>query len=284
MRFKDRLKFALKSELTQEELEKLPRGFQTISKIIILKLQSELSEQRFIIAEKCLELYPKMESVYYYGGKITGQFRIPEKIEYLAGKNNPIVIHKEHNVNYKFDITKIMFSKGNLKERKNLANLVQLGEIIIDMFAGIGYFSLPIGLHSKVKTIYSIELNPVAFKYLKENIKLNHLEQKIIPIFGNCKEVVVKLADKGIKADRIIMGVFPAPKDYISSALLCVKDSGTVVHYEGVKEKEEYFLLFTEFKEVAEINGYKCELKEHRFVKSYGPRLYHIVLDILVSK
>ncbi len=93
MNFKDRLKIALNSELTQEELDKLPRGFQMISKIILLKLLSELYEKRFIIAKKCLELYPKMESVYYYGGKITGQFRIPEKIEFLAGKDDSIVIH-----------------------------------------------------------------------------------------------------------------------------------------------------------------------------------------------
>ncbi len=284
MNFKDRLKIALNSELTQEELDKLPRGFQMISKIILLKLLSELYEKRFIIAKKCLKLYPKMESVYYYGGKITGQFRIPERIEFLAGKSDSIVTHKEHGVLYKFDITKIMFSKGNLNERKYLATLVKPGEYIIDMFAGIGYFSLPIGLFSEATLIYSIELNSVAFKYLQENVKLNHLEEKIIPIFGNCKEEVKNLAEKGVKADRILMAVFPAPKDYISSALLCVKDSGTIVHYEGVKEKDKYLELFDEFNEIAQQNGYKCELKEYRVVKSYGPRLYHIVVDILVNK
>ncbi len=284
MNFKDRLKIALNSELTQEELDKLPRGFQMISKIILLKLLSELYEKRFIIAKKCLELYPKMESVYYYGGKITGQFRIPEKIEFLAGKDNPVVVHKEHKVMYKFDITKIMFSKGNLNERKKLATLVKPGEIIIDMFAGIGYFSLPIGIHSEAKIIYSIELNPVAFEYLKENVKLNHLEFKIIPIFGNCKEKVKELDENGIAADRIIMAVFPAPKDFISSALLCVKDSGTFIHYEGVIEKDNYLEIYDEFDKVAQQNGYQCELIEHRVVKSYGPRLYHIVVDILVNK
>jgi len=284
MNFKDRLKIALNSELTQEELDKLPRGFQMISKIILLKLLSELYEKRFIIAKKCLELYPKMESVYYYGGKITGQFRIPEKIEFLAGKDDSIVIHKEHGVLYKFDITKIMFSKGNLNERKYLTTLVKPGEIIIDMFAGIGYFSLPIGIHSEAKLIYSIELNPVAFEYLKENVKLNHLEFKIIPIFGNCKEKVKELAENGITADRIIMAVFPAPKDFISSALLCVKDSGTFIHYEGVIEKDNYLELYDEFDKVAQQNGYQCEFIEHRVVKSYGPRLYHIVVDILVNK
>jgi tRNA wybutosine-synthesizing protein 2 len=284
MKFKERLKIALKSELTQEELEKLPSGFQTISKIILLRLWPELYEKRFIIGKKCLELYPNMKSVYYYGGKILGQFRIPEKIEFLSGIDNPIVIHKEHNVLYKFDITKIMYSKGNLKERKYMATLVKPGEIVIDMFAGIGYFSLPMALFSEAYLIYSIELNPVAFKYLKENIKLNHLEDKIVPIFGNCNEEIKNLAEEGIRADRIVMAVFPAPIEYISSALLCVKESGTVVHYEGIKEKELYLSLFNDFNEVAKKNGYKCELKEFRIVKSYGPHLYHIVLDIFVYR
>ncbi len=284
MGFKDKLKEKLKGKLTEEELALLPRGFQTLGKIIILKLNQKLQVKKELIGEVCLELFPKMRSVYVNLGKIIGTFREPEKIELVAGENNPIVEHKEHDVIYKFDITKIMFSKGNLNERRFLASLVKKGEIIVDMFAGVGYFSLPIAKHSTVERIYSIELNPLSYKFLIENIKRNHFEDKIIPINGDCKQEVLRLSKTGIKADRIIMGVFPAPKEHIKEALTLTKDRGSIFHYEGVVEKEKYLTLFEDFKEIAANENYRCKLNSYRYVKSYGPNLIHTVLDIFVSK
>ncbi|MHA1291567.1 MAG: class I SAM-dependent methyltransferase [Promethearchaeota archaeon] len=282
MGFKDILKQNLKGLLSEEELSLLPRGFQTLGEAIIIKLNSKLLPQKTLIAKKCLELLPSIKSIYINLGKIEGTFRTPERIEFLAGENNPIVEHKENGIIYRFDITKIMFSKGNVNERKILATLVSDNEIIVDMFAGIGYFSLPIGKHSKAKKIYSIELNPVAYRFLVDNIKLNQLEKKIVPILGNSKEEVLKLSKSGIRADRVIMGVFPAPKNFIKEALALLKENGTIFHYEGIVSKNNYLDLFNEFKEITENEGYNCKIISKRFVKSYGPNLYHIVLDILV--
>lgn len=284
MKFKEQLKEKLKEELSKEELDILPRGFQTIGSVMIIKLNSILIEKKQIIAQACLELLPYIKSVYINLGKVKGEFRQPERIEFLVGVNNPIIEHKEHGVIYRFDFTKIMFSKGNLKERRLLATFVKENEIIVDMFAGIGYFSLPIALHSNVEKIYSIELNPLSYKFLVENIKLNHMEEKITAINGDCKIEVVNLSNSGVKADRVIMGIFPAPKDFIKEALILSKDGGTMYHYEGVADKEEFMDLFRDFEEIAGKVGYHCELKSKRFVKSYGPNLYHVVLDILVHR
>lgn len=284
MGFKDKLKDALIGVLTEEELSILPRGFQNVGEVVIIKLNPLLMEKKSLIAEKYLELLPSVKSVYLNSGKVKGQFRTPERIEYLVGVENSIIKHKEHGVVYKFDFTKIMFSMGNLSERKFLATLVQEGEIIVDMFAGVGYFSLPIAKHAKPKTIYSIELNPNSFKYLTENIELNHFEDVITPINGDSKIVVIKLSNSGLKADRVIMGVFPAPKDFVKEALTLAKVEGTIYHYEGIAEKEKYLDLFNEFKEIANASDFKCEILAKRFVKSYGPGLYHIVLDINVYK
>ncbi len=284
MGFKDKFKEQLKSELSEEELSLLPRGFQTLGKVVILKLNPNLLEKKEIIGKACLEMFPKIKSIYINKGRIVGTYREPEKIEFIAGEDNPIVEHKEHDVTYRFNITKIMFSKGNINERKFLTTIIQSGEIVVDMFAGIGYFSLPIAKHCSVRKIYSIELNPESYKFFIENIKINHLDDKIVPINGDCKVEVIKLSKSGIRAHRVIMGVFPAPKEYITEALTLVNDNGTVFHYEGVTEKDKYIVLFEEFNEIAQKESYKCELKSHRFVKSYGPNLYHVVLDIIVFK
>jgi len=284
MTFKDALREKLKGILSEEESLLLPAGFQTVGRIIVLKLNPKLNDKKCIIGQAYLDLLPTIKSVYLNTGKIEGTFRTPQQVELIAGENNPIAEHKENGVIYRFDVTKIMFSKGNVNERKFLTKVVNQNEIIVDMFAGIGYFSIPIGKHSHAKKIFSIELNPYAYKFLVENVKLNHLEDKIIPILGDSKVEVVKLSDSGVKADRVIMGVFPAPKDFIKEALLVGKKSGAIYHYEGVVEKEKYFALFKEFKEIAEKEKFKCTLNSYRFVKSYGPNLYHVVLDIEASK
>ncbi|MGQ4873574.1 MAG: class I SAM-dependent methyltransferase [Promethearchaeia archaeon] len=284
MPFKENLKEKLKDKLTDEELNLLPRGFQTLGNVIILKLNRKLISKSKLIGQACLEILPGVKAVYLNRGKISGTFREPEGIEFIAGEDNPIVIHTEHGIKYKFDITKIMFSKGNINERKYLASLVKEGEIVVDMFAGIGYFSLPIAKLSKAEKIYSIELNPVAHNFFLENIKINKLEGKIVPILGDSNKEVLKLSESGIKADRVIMGVFPAPKDFIENALTLTSDNGTIFHYEGVRSKENYLELYSDFQEIASKKGYKCELLTYRFVKSYGPNLFHIVLDILVNK
>lgn len=284
MGFKDNFKEELREILSDEELSVLPRGFQTIGRVIIIKLNPLLLEKKILIAKKYMELLPSTKSVYLNTGKIKGKYRTPENVVFLVGEDNPIVEHKEHGVIYRFDFTKIMFSMGNLNERKFLSTLVKENEVIVDMFAGIGYFSLPIARHSKPKIIYSIELNLESFKFLTENIKINRLDDTIVPINGDSKIEVIKLSKSGVRADRVIMGVFPAPKDFIKEALTLIKESGTTFHYEGVATKENYLSLFNEFKEIAETSNYKCKLLSNRFVKSYGPHLYHIVVDILVCK
>lgn len=284
MRLREKLREKLQDELSDEEVSLLPRGFQTIGVNIIIRLNEELLPKKQLIANTYLEILPKIKAVYLNSGRIEGRFREPEKIKFITGEDNPEVMHKEHGVIYKFDITKVMFSKGNINERKYLSQLVKRGELIVDMFAGIGYFSLPIAINAHPIKIYSIELNPVSYQYLLENVKLNKLEDIIIPIQGNCKDKVIELYESGIRADRVIMGVFPAPKDYISEALLLLKDSGTIYHYEGVALKEEAHLLFEEFYEIAKIQSLSCKLMNQRIVKSYGPHLFHIVNDILVKK
>jgi tRNA wybutosine-synthesizing protein 2 len=284
MTFKKKVAEKLNNILSVEELSLLPRGFQTLGNIIILKLNPKLLEKHKLIGQAYLDLLPKMRSVYINKGRVIGSFREPENIEFLVGEDNPIVEHKEHGIKYRFNIKKIMFSQGNLNERRFLATLVKKGEIVVDMFAGMGYFSLAIAKHSDVEQIYSIELNPTSYKTLLENIKINHLEEKIIAINGDCKREVLELSKSGIRADRVIMGVFPAPKEYIKEALSLTREEGTIFHYEGVVEKEEYISLFKEFEEICQEEQFNCSLESHRFVKSYGPNLYHTVLDIFVRK
>jgi len=285
MGFKENLAEKLKEKLDNKELELLPAGFQNLGEIIILNLKSELTKHKKIIGEKVLELYPKVKAVYNKQGEISGEFREPELVFIAGDKKKKEAEVLENGIKYKFDVTKLMFAKGNLNERVRIAREVKPGEIIVDMFAGIGYFSLGIGKLSLAKKIYSIEKNPNAFKYLNENIKINHIGN-IESFNDDNRKIIDSLVEKGIKADRIVMGYLPPPKDFLAYALKISK-KGTIIHYEDllIDEKlgEEEKRVMNFVKEEASRFGFKVKLIKLVRVKNYKPRVGHYVLDLLIN-
>lgn len=315
VRFRDQLREYMQGKIPDSLIQKLPSGFQAISDVVILNLDDELYQHAKLIGEGVIELLPRTAGVWLRKGRIEGKFREPSGLKHLCGDKKTVVLHKEHGIRYKFDFTKIMFAKGNITERAHLPKLVRDGELIVDMFAGIGYFSLAIAKHASPRQIYAMELNPISYKYLRENVKINKLDDIIQPIQGDCAEIVPELAKKGIRADRIIMGVFPAPYKYITAALEAVKPtpltisidigdfiesstktykdnaynkieeplSNTIIHFEGVSMGKDITEMYEKFSKVCNENGFKTTLLAYRFVKSFGPKMWHLVLDIAIG-
>jgi len=283
MAFKEKLAEKLKDKLPGDELKLLPNGFQRLDTLIILNLREELIAKKKAIGEAVLDLFPGVKTVCAKVGGIKGDFREPQ-IETIAGSEDTEVEVVEHGCKWKFDANKIMFAKGNQSERQRVPRLVKSGEIIVDMFAGIGYFSLGLAKFSKAKKVYSIELNPVAFKYLKENIKLNKISN-IEAIHGDCRMVVDDLLLKGIKTDRIIMGYLPPPVDFLPWAFKIIKSDG-MIHYEDIlvedKLEEEKERVMALIKKEAIEKGFNVRLEHLQRVKGYRPKVGHYVFDVRV--
>ena len=282
MGFKELLTEKLEGKINCN-LDKLPKGFQRIGDIIILNLDKEFDSCKKEIGEAVLEIF-KVKSVCNKFGEITGTFREPQ-IEVLAGSEDTVVTHVEHGIRYRFDIRKVMFAKGNLSERVRYPKQIKDGEVIVDMFAGLGYFSLAMGKLSNPEKIYSIELNPVSFGFLEENIRLNHIS-RIEAFNGDNREIIDSLVKKGVKVDRVLMGYLPPPKEFLPWALKIVK-SGGIVHYEDILNvnnvEEESEKVVEMINEVAKEYGKKVELVHLQDVKSYGPMTHHYVFDLKVS-
>ena len=261
-------------KLSKKELSLLPSSYQKIGDIVILNLKKELWKYDEKIGKILLKKIPRTRTVCRRTGFITTEHRKPS-LKVIAGDRKTETIHKEHGIGYKLDVNKIMFAKGNLNERKRVAKLVKKDEVVVDMFAGIGYFSIGIAKTSKPKRVYSIEINHVAYRYLRENIKLNKLKYKITPILGDC---IVEIPKLGRTADRVIMGLLPSCKEYLVDAMKVVKVNG-IIHYHGTAKKEDWKKLLEEVETVAEIEGFKVKLLKKVKVKSYAPKVYHWVLD-----
>ncbi|WP_297979995.1 class I SAM-dependent methyltransferase family protein [uncultured Methanobrevibacter sp.] len=208
--------------------------------------------------------------------KIDGQKREPE-ISLLYG-NETETIHKENGCLFSLDLAKVMWAKGNNNERLRIAKLVRPNEVVVDMFAGIGYFSIPIGVFSDAKEIYSIEINPNSFHFLKKNIELNKINrnsERIFPILGDCAIEAPKYS-----ADRVLMGYVKTTHHYLKPAMEAVKDGGIIHYHETVPLKLIETRPYERVKKIAyECGQREVEVLNIQNIKRYAPGVEHIVLD-----
>ncbi len=257
--------------LSRDELEQLPQGWQIIGDIIIVNISTQLQKRKHDIGGALLELHPRCKTALMMKG-VKGRYREPN-VETIAGDDTE-TIHKENGCLFKLDVSKIMLSPGNLEERRRMSKLGK--GTIVDMFAGIGYFSIPMAVHSNPKRVIAIEINPLAYNYLCENIKLNDVEDIVQPIHGDCFSVT----PVGL-ADRVIMGSFEAC-GYLEKGFNALKSSGILHYHETTPEKlifdrpiKRILVSATKLDRSVKILGLNK-------IKKYSPGVWHVVVDAQV--
>jgi tRNA wybutosine-synthesizing protein 2 len=253
--------------------ELVPSGYQRIGDIALLKIDPKLKAFQKEIGAVTKEIL-NVKSVFVIDG-IGGAERKP-KLRLIAGRGSK-TIHKEYGLRFALDVKKIMWAKGNHRERARLAGLVRQGEIVADMFAGIGYWSIFIAKAKPKCKIYAIDINPVAIRYLKYNIKLNCVKN-IIPILGDCRKVEI-----GQKVDRVILGWLFGTEQFLPKAITFLKPRG-IVHYHFLTRDRSFENEIEKIKSIVENCGRKVRILYKGIVKSYGPKVWHGVMDLEISK
>ncbi|MEE9564874.1 MAG: class I SAM-dependent methyltransferase family protein [Candidatus Hydrothermarchaeaceae archaeon] len=246
-------------------------GWEKIGDILIIELPEGLEEEKYKIGKKLLELFPKSKTVVNRKA-IEGTFREPE-IEVIAGSGTE-TIHRENYCLFKIDVADVMFSAGNVSERQRMATISNNTETVLDMFSGIGQFTIPVAKHSRPRKVYAIERNPAAFSFLKENVRLNRLSN-VEPIPGDCREASVPACN------RIIMGYFFNPEKFLPYAIDSLASEGTI-HFHDLVMKKEIPKRKEEIKKEIKRLGRDAEI-EHRIVKSYAPMRWHAIFDLRVK-
>jgi tRNA wybutosine-synthesizing protein 2 len=179
------------------------------------------------------------------------------------------VQHRENGYTYFLDPGKVMFSQGNRSEKMRIAQLVRRSETaerVADMFAGIGYFTLPMA--GSGASVHAMEINPVAFEYLNRNVRENGLSCLVNSSFGDCRDLLYGIYD------RIVMGHFDAIS-MLPSALLHVRE-GSIIHLHSIGAVEDTI------KEQVEGAGFSASIHVHK-VKKYRPHAWHVVQDVTIS-
>ncbi|MGC8817353.1 MAG: class I SAM-dependent methyltransferase [Candidatus Hadarchaeum sp.] len=270
------LRELLRGTLTESELRLLPKRFKRIGHVAILNLPKDLFHRNQEIAQRTMD-FTGAKTVAINEGKIEGRFREP-RLRVIAGDPNTETVHVENGCQFRLDVARVMFSPGNVHERGRVAHLVSPDEVVVDMFAGVGQFSIPIAVHARPSLVYSIEINQVAFNYLLENIRINKVGHILRPILGDCSEV----APRGV-ADRVIMGILHVTHRYLPLAMKVLKPEGGVIHYHETVPSRLGFKRPVE-RIIRAASGREVEIINQRVVKRYSPGVDHVVVDAKIGK
>lgn len=271
--------------LDVDEVKYIIKGFDLIGDIAVIKLPVELLGKRFEIANALLEEAPFIKVVLRKVTSIWGEHRLMG-LEWLAGEKRFETIHREHGCFFRVNLKEVFFSPRLSGERIRITKLIEDGEVIVNMFAGIGTFSIIIARKAKPQRIYSIDINPKAVDLMRENIKMNKVEEIVIPILGDAAKVIEDQLRN--VADRILMPLPELSLKYLRYALLALKKSGGWIHpYEfirvnrGENPVEKVIKIYDE-----KLSGYDVEYKilGGRQVGEVAPRKYRVVLDVKMFK
>lgn len=209
------LKKILKGVLRDEELELVAGGYDLIGDIAVLRISDELpGDKKRMVGSLLLKHIPSIKSVWNQVKPVSGEFRL-RGLEHLAGEKRSSTVHREHGCLFKVDILKAYFSPRLSTERQRVASLVKEGEVVHNMFAGVCPFSITIAKKRDRVYVYSSEINPSAYDLMVENIVLNHVEKKVIPLLGDALQhsealsgvvgrVLMPLPEKALEALPVV--------------------------------------------------------------------------------
>ena len=274
------LKKALENVLSEKESEDLFSAFDQIGDIIIVRIPDSLLLKKKIIGETLLEQVKTAKSVFYQSSSVEGDFRTRD-LEILAGVDKTETEYKEFGCRFIVDVEKAFFSPRLSTERDRIADLVQDEEIVINMFGGVGMFSI-IAAKRKTCTVYNIDINPIAAKLCEKNIKLNKLVGKVVSIHGDATKIIEEqFCDQG---DRVLMLLPERSDEFLNSAILATKSNGIIHYYshihadkksQAAKLSEKYYLDTTTI---------KSKILNSKIVRAVGPRYYQTVVDVRITK
>jgi tRNA (guanine37-N1)-methyltransferase len=271
----------LDDKLPPHLLASLPRAIEFVGDIAIVEIPPELDAHKDVVGKAILEAHKNVKTVLAKAGAVSGVHRV-RKFDVIAGEPKTATVHKEHGCQYHVDLARVYFSARLSHEHKRVASLVMDGETVIDMFAGVGPFSILIAkTHERVK-VYAIDVNSHAIELLRKNVKLNRVESRVHPLLGDARQIINEKF-LGV-ADRVIMNLPEKAIEFIDAACESLKPEGGVVHfYSFVNAKNSLEGVKIRFIETVEKFGREVKkILFSRFVRETAPYEWQVVLDALV--
>ncbi len=252
----------------------MPSGYQRMGRVLLLRLPATLRPYYPLLGEAWrAEL--GIATVLVRAGPVEGELRRPS-VEIVAGTETETQV-VEHGVVYRFDAARILFAQGNRAERQRAGRLVQPGETVVDLFAGIGYFAVPAARTGPATRVLAVEKNPASFAYLLANARANGVADRIDARLGDNREVSLPPGE----ADRVFLGYLPSSVPWVERAVSLVRAAGGWLHVHAVADARTA-RAHAEAAVAATLDRLGAERLaplRSREVKPYGPGRTHVVVD-----
>ena len=268
----------LEDKLAPRLLSALPHSIDIVGDIAIIEIPPEFYAYESVIGEAILKTQKTVSTVLAKASAVSGTYRTRE-FRIIAGEPKTETIHKEYGCNYYVDVAKAYFSPRLSYEHERVASLVKEGETVIDLFAGVGSFGVQIAkTHASVR-VYAVDLNPYAVEFLKKNIRLNRVEDKVCPILDDAKQAASKKLFA--IADRVIMNLPEKAIQFVDAACETLKPNGGTVHfYAFIDSSNSIEHMKRNFIETVEKNGRRVEkIPFCRIVRTTAPHESQAVID-----
>ncbi|QGN06300.1 class I SAM-dependent methyltransferase family protein [Halorhabdus sp. CBA1104] len=276
---------------TDTEITQAPSSWAVIGSVVLV--DSGDAPRPHELGEALLSIHGEADTVLDRGG-IAGEHREPD-VEVIAGEGDTETIHTEHGTRYALDLSEVMFSPGNKEERARMGRVVEQSETtdrasakaassdvegdadesVLDMFAGIGYFTLPMARAGADVT--AVERNPTAFQYLLENARLNDVTDHVRPYRADCRDVVER-----VDAERVVMGYYDA-YEYLDAALEALEPGGVVHLHEATPQRLVFERPIERLRTAASERGRTVEILDTNEIKTYSEGVAHVVIDARVD-
>ena len=276
------LQETLAGQFPSHLISMLPHSFDVIGDIAIIDLRSELAPYAVEIANGIRRVNPNVRLVVSKSGKVSGKFRT-RRLQILAGSGGMETVHREFSCSYHLDISSVYFNPRLAHERLRVAKQVRENEVVVDMFAGVGPYSVLIAKLQPTSRVYSIDINPSAIRYLEANTFGNRVADCVAPLLGDARKLS-KLKVRGI-ADRVIMNLPSEAGNYIDAALRTLKTEGGIVHFYQFTQRDTIVdSVKDSFK--SSVVGMNREVKSLNFckvIREIAPGQVQVAIDAAVT-
>lgn len=269
---------SLAGQLPQHVLAGLPRSIDFIGDIAVVEIPPELGTCKSIIGEAVLRAHKRIRTVLAKWSPVTGVYRL-RTFEVIGGEAKTHTIHKEHGCIFYVDLAKAYFTPRLSYEHARVASLVRNSETVVDMFAGVGPFSIQIAKRCASARVYAIDVNPDAYELLRKNILINRVEAKVSAVLGDTRQIVNEKL-YGV-ADRVIMNLPESAVKYVDVACNSLKSTGGIMHYYEFDDTSEPMeTAKARLDEAVKKTGRHIKkVRQARIVRGIAPFTYQVVVD-----
>lgn len=268
----------LQDTLKEEELSKLRRSFEIIGDIVIVDIPDELMHVKDEIVEAILQKHKHVKTILRKVGEVEGKYRVAS-YEILYGDETETIV-KEHGCRFLVDPTKVYYSVKLSGERERVTSLVEDGERVLVMFAGVGPYAIIAARNQNPLEVVGVEANSKAVEYFKRNIELNKVEDKVKAYEWDVRDAVPMLEGK---FDRILMPSPNTAEMFVDVVGNKIREGGFIHYYTFGGEEEEQGTLNQKVKDLFKENGMVVEVEKIRRCGHFAPYVHRYVLDLRVT-